>query len=274
MDDVQAELARLKAENEALKRQQASPFSLKVSVKGALSVYGLGRFPVTLYKEQWVQQAVAAALLSMDRRGPDIASRFHPLVLRQEDEGVHAAIGHGTQGFIYCYLNQAGRREWLEKFADAIEWEEGRPPTIGSAAEPGDIDVWLPTSPGHSGRSAAYPLTERRRKDVEESVNHSRSLCLNDSGATLHASSGSRAWRTKDGPWQVFGSATATLASLARWLAHQDRRGPAAFFAACSWHFAHGATEHSGRAKVVDLEFNAMLRYEHLGTYPACRDFA
>ena len=53
MDDVQEELARLKAENEALKRQQASPLKLKVSTKGALSVYGLGRFPVTLYKEQW-----------------------------------------------------------------------------------------------------------------------------------------------------------------------------------------------------------------------------
>ena len=54
-DDVQAELARLKAENERLKRQQASPLSLKVSQKGALSVYGLGRFPVTLYKEQWTR---------------------------------------------------------------------------------------------------------------------------------------------------------------------------------------------------------------------------
>ena len=54
-DDVQAELARLKAENERLKRQQASPLRLKVSVKGALSVYGLGRFPVTLYKEQWAR---------------------------------------------------------------------------------------------------------------------------------------------------------------------------------------------------------------------------
>lgn len=53
MEDVQAELARLTAENEALKRQQASPLKLKVSTKGALSVYGLGRFPVTLYKEQW-----------------------------------------------------------------------------------------------------------------------------------------------------------------------------------------------------------------------------
>ncbi len=54
-DDVQAELARLKAENERLKRQQASPLRLKVSAKGALSVYGLGRFPVTLYKEQWAR---------------------------------------------------------------------------------------------------------------------------------------------------------------------------------------------------------------------------
>ncbi len=55
MDDVQAELARLKAENERLKKQQASPLRLKVSAKGALSVYGLGRFPVTLYKEQWAR---------------------------------------------------------------------------------------------------------------------------------------------------------------------------------------------------------------------------
>ena len=52
-EDAQAELERLRAENERLKRQQASPLRLKVSAKGALSVYGLGRFPVTLYKEQW-----------------------------------------------------------------------------------------------------------------------------------------------------------------------------------------------------------------------------
>ena len=55
MDEVQAELARLRAENERLKKRQASPLRLKVSAKGALSVYGLGRFPVTLYKEQWVR---------------------------------------------------------------------------------------------------------------------------------------------------------------------------------------------------------------------------
>jgi len=52
-DDVQAELARLRAENEALKQRRNSAISMKVSEKGAVSVYGLGRFPVTLYQEQW-----------------------------------------------------------------------------------------------------------------------------------------------------------------------------------------------------------------------------
>jgi len=49
------ELERLKAENEQLKakRKGAGEIYFKVSAKGALSVYGLGRFPVTLYKEQW-----------------------------------------------------------------------------------------------------------------------------------------------------------------------------------------------------------------------------
>ena len=54
-DDTQAELARLKAENERLKASQSRGMSLKVSEKGGLSVYGLGRFPVTLYKEQWTK---------------------------------------------------------------------------------------------------------------------------------------------------------------------------------------------------------------------------
>ena len=52
-EDVQAELARLRAENEALKQKRSSSVSMKVSEKGAVSVYGLGRFPVTLYREQW-----------------------------------------------------------------------------------------------------------------------------------------------------------------------------------------------------------------------------
>lgn len=51
-----AELARLRAENEVLKaKAKASQgrLSMKIGEKGALSVYGLGRFPVTLYRSQW-----------------------------------------------------------------------------------------------------------------------------------------------------------------------------------------------------------------------------
>lgn len=54
-DDIKAELERLRQENAALKRGAAAGLRLKVSEKGALSVYGLGRFPVTLYKEQWAK---------------------------------------------------------------------------------------------------------------------------------------------------------------------------------------------------------------------------
>ena len=53
--DLKAELERLKAENEALKNRSSKPVSMKVSEKGGVSVYGLGRFPVTLYKEQWIR---------------------------------------------------------------------------------------------------------------------------------------------------------------------------------------------------------------------------
>jgi hypothetical protein len=52
-ENLKAELDRLKKENEALKKTSSKGLSLKVSEKGGLSVYGLGRFPVTLYKEQW-----------------------------------------------------------------------------------------------------------------------------------------------------------------------------------------------------------------------------
>ena len=54
-EDLKAELDRLKEENERLKARQSRAVSLKVSEKGGLSVYGLGRFPVTLYKEQWAK---------------------------------------------------------------------------------------------------------------------------------------------------------------------------------------------------------------------------
>jgi hypothetical protein len=53
--EMQAELERLKAENAALKARGSKGVSMKVSEKGAVSVYGLGRFPVTLYQEQWLK---------------------------------------------------------------------------------------------------------------------------------------------------------------------------------------------------------------------------
>jgi hypothetical protein len=54
-EDLQSELERLRAENAALKNRSTKGVSMKVSEKGGLSVYGLGRFPITLYKEQWAR---------------------------------------------------------------------------------------------------------------------------------------------------------------------------------------------------------------------------
>ena len=54
-DDVKKELERLRNENAALKKGAATGATMKVSEKGALSIYGMGRFPVTLCKEQWLK---------------------------------------------------------------------------------------------------------------------------------------------------------------------------------------------------------------------------
>ena len=54
-EDLKAELERLRKENASLKKGASSNVRMKVSEKGALSVYGMGRFPVTLYKEQWLR---------------------------------------------------------------------------------------------------------------------------------------------------------------------------------------------------------------------------
>lgn len=54
-DAMKAELERLRAENDALKKTKEKGLTMKIGEKGGLSVYGLGRFPVTLYKEQWIR---------------------------------------------------------------------------------------------------------------------------------------------------------------------------------------------------------------------------
>ena len=54
-EQMKAELERLRNENAALKKGAAQGIRMKVSEKGALSIYGMGRFPVTLYKEQWLR---------------------------------------------------------------------------------------------------------------------------------------------------------------------------------------------------------------------------
>ena len=54
-EDLKAEVERLRRENEALKQRNVRGVSLKVSEKGGVSVYGLGRFPITLYQEQWTK---------------------------------------------------------------------------------------------------------------------------------------------------------------------------------------------------------------------------
>jgi hypothetical protein len=54
-EELKTELERLRSENAALKKGAPSGVRMKVSEKGAVSIYGMGRFPVTLYKEQWLK---------------------------------------------------------------------------------------------------------------------------------------------------------------------------------------------------------------------------
>jgi hypothetical protein len=54
-EDLKVELERLRNEIAALKKGAATGITMKVSEKGGLSIYGMGRFPVTLYKEQWLK---------------------------------------------------------------------------------------------------------------------------------------------------------------------------------------------------------------------------
>jgi hypothetical protein len=53
-DEVLAkEVERLRAENAALKARSGRELRLQVSAKGGVSLYGIRRFPVTFYLEEW-----------------------------------------------------------------------------------------------------------------------------------------------------------------------------------------------------------------------------
>lgn len=83
-EQLQARIAELENENASLKAKSDRPLSLKVSQKGAVSAYGLGRFPVTLYASQW------AKLLSS---APTVASFVveNSDALNHKDEEGHAS---------------------------------------------------------------------------------------------------------------------------------------------------------------------------------------
>ena len=70
-EDLKAEIERLRAENERLKNKSVRGLSLKVSEKGAASLYGVGRFPGTLYKEQWTKILGMAAEIETSIREND-----------------------------------------------------------------------------------------------------------------------------------------------------------------------------------------------------------
>ena len=69
--EMKAELERLQAENAKLKSNGSAGLSLKVSEKGAVSIYGMGRFPVTLYKEQWLRILASASEIEVFIREND-----------------------------------------------------------------------------------------------------------------------------------------------------------------------------------------------------------
>lgn len=77
-EELAAELEKLKAENASLKKARNAGITYKVSEKGAVSVYGLGRFPVTLYKEQWER-----LLASSDQLKAFIADNLEKLKVRE-----------------------------------------------------------------------------------------------------------------------------------------------------------------------------------------------
>lgn len=52
-EEMEAELERLRQENTEIRNKNGAGHRLKVTEKGGVSLYGCGRFPITLYDTQW-----------------------------------------------------------------------------------------------------------------------------------------------------------------------------------------------------------------------------
>lgn len=86
MEALQAQVAAAQVENERLKARTAGPLSLRVSEKGAVSLYGIQRFPVTLYQDQWAKLIAFAAEITkfIGEQKPGVLSEKAPKVGRPE----------------------------------------------------------------------------------------------------------------------------------------------------------------------------------------------
>src|SRR5205823_14482074 len=87
--EMEAELERLRAENAKLKSKEKGGLTLKVSEKGGVSLYGMGRFPVTPYKEQWLRILSSAPEIEAFIRENDSKLKRRSRALKK---GVQTAI--------------------------------------------------------------------------------------------------------------------------------------------------------------------------------------
>ena len=63
LKNLQEQIAKLQADNAALRAKSDRAITCKVTEKGGVSVYGLGRFPVTLYASQWDKLLAGADMI-------------------------------------------------------------------------------------------------------------------------------------------------------------------------------------------------------------------
>ena len=148
--EMKAELERLRAENAKLKTKDKGGITLKVSEKGAVSLYGMGRFPVTLYKEQWLR------LLASDfrRRGRAV---------RCGGRGAFGSILSDCGGF-----GRDRRRLWRRLFEPANQRHIGDP-GIGIRRRAGVLRHTTLGTPGGEiflDRAGRRPARADRRADL------------------------------------------------------------------------------------------------------------